>query len=104
MEQNEIYNYLTNKYKELNILDISSNIIESSSGFDFNIYPDTGYIPQCSICNNDYTMWFDNMTTNNKDTNIIDMKHNTCGCIWIQYYKNKILAINPNVKFDKKKF
>ena len=101
MEQNEIYNYLINKYKELNILDISGNRIESD--FDFNIYPDTGYIPQCRVCNNDYNMWFDSMTTN-KDTNIIDMKHNSCNCLWIQYYKNKILAINPNVKFDKKKY
>lgn len=102
MEHNEIYNYLTNKYKEFNILDISGNII--ATDFDFNIYPDTGYIPQCSVCNNDYNTWFDSMTTNSNKDNIVDMKHNSCGCLWFQYYKNKVLAINPNVKFDKKKF
>ena len=102
MDQTEIYLYLTNKYKELNLLDQNGNPYEAE--FDFNIYPDTGYIPQCSVCNNDYNTWFDNMTQNQTKDNIVDMKHNSCGCLWAQFYKNKILAINPTARFEKKKY
>ena len=94
MDQSEIYNYLTNKYKQMNLLDI----IESNSEFDFNIYPDSGYIPQCGVCNMMYKKFIDDLTSNNT----IDAKHISCGCLWFDYYKNKIISINSNVIFRKK--
>ena len=101
MDQSDVYTYLTNKYKEISLLDSSNNIVESDSGFDFNIYPDTGYIPPCSVCKSDYETFINNMTTNNNNDNIC-MKHISCGCIWFEYYKNKIIGINSNVKISKK--
>lgn len=103
MEQNEIYNYLINKYKELHLLDNDGNIIKNELDFDYNIYPDDGYIPTCSVCLNEYNMWFDSMTTGPSKNNCIDMKHMSCGCLWLQFYKNKMISINPNIKFEKKK-
>ena len=101
MEQSEVYIYLTNKYKELNLLDSSENIIESSTGFDFNIYPDTGYIPQCKICNSMYTTFIDTININSSN-NIIDSKHISCNCLWFEYYRTKILGINSKITFNKK--
>jgi hypothetical protein len=98
MEQSEIYNYLINKYKQMNLLDSSGNIIESDSGFDFNIYPDSGYIPQCGVCNMMYKNFINDLTSNNT----IDAKHISCGCLWFDYYKNKIISINSKVIFSKK--
>jgi hypothetical protein len=101
MDQSDVYTYLTNKYKEMNMLDSSNNIVESDSGFDFNIYPDSGYIPTCSICMNDYQTYINNLTHNNMNDNI-KMNHISCGCIWFEYYKNKIIGINSKVVFNKK--
>ena len=101
MEQSDTYNYLINKYKELNLLDCSSNIIENNSGFDFNIYPDSGYIPQCRVCKSDYETYINSITMNNKNDNVI-MNHISCGCLWYEYYKNKIISINSKVIFSKK--
>ena len=95
-DKSEMYTYLINKYKEQNLLDSSGNIMKSESGFDFNIYPDTGYIPPCSICKNMYTTF---IATNNHK---INSKHNLCGCLWFDYYKNKIIIINPNAIFNNK--
>jgi len=102
MDNTDIYNYLVNKYKDLKLLDQNGNPFESNSGFDFNIYPDTGYIPSCSICSSEYNTWFDSMTYDNNNNNI-NMKHMLCGCIWFDYYKKKILAINMKITFEKKK-
>lgn len=93
MDQSEIYTYLTNKYKEMELLD-------SNSGFDFNIYPDSGYIPPCSVCKSDYETYINNLINNKNDS--ISMKHISCGCIWFDYYKGKIISINPKVMFNKK--
>jgi hypothetical protein len=101
MDQSEIYTYLTNKYKEIVLLDSSNNIVESNSGFDFNIYPDSGYIPTCSVCKSDYETYINNLTNNNMNDNV-KMNHVSCGCIWFDYYKGKIISINPKVIFSKK--
>lgn len=87
--QSEIYKYLTKKYIELGLLDRFGKRIETKSGFDFNIYPDSGYIPPCSICKS--------MVATLKDT--VETKHSSCGCLWFDYYKQKILKSNPAAIF-----
>lgn len=86
--QSEVYKYLTNKYIELGLLDSFGNRIESKSGFDFTIYPDSGYIPPCSICKSMVVT-----------LGTVEAKHMSCGCLWFDYYKTKILKSNPSISF-----
>ena len=78
----DIQSYLTNKYIELGL------DTKSKTGFDFNIYPDSGYIPPCRVCKSMVIL-----------ADKVEAKHMSCGCLWFDYYKNKIQKINPNITF-----
>ena len=81
---NKQHNYINERYKDLGIL-------KSDFGYDWfnpSIYPDEGYIPFCSICDND----FSNFKTSNMK---VEMKHPN-SCLWYIFYIEKIKNICPS--------
>ncbi len=91
---NEIQ-YIRRQYIKQGVLTADGNKIPSA--FDYNIYPwEQGYIPKCAICTEMYNKF---VSADNKDN--IHAPHNRCGCLWFDWYKDKIIKINPDVKFTK---
>ncbi len=101
MESNDLYTYLTNKYVEYGLITPDGTHIMNQY-FDFNIYPDDGYIPMCSVCKEMYDNFIGELS-NNVITTSIEAKHIGCNCLWYDYFRNKISSINNNVKFAKNK-
>jgi len=67
------------------------------SGIDYCIYPwEKGYIPKCSTCSEMFNTFV--ASKDNKDKAIRAL-HKHCGCLWFNYFKTKILSVNPNASF-----
>ena len=101
MESSELYTYLTNVYIEYGLI-TPDGIHTIKDTFDFNIYPDDGYIPQCSVCKRMYDNFIGELSSNIITTSI-EAKHINCKCLWFNYFRNKITSINSNIKFAKNK-
>jgi hypothetical protein len=99
------YNYLIKKYIELNLLDGFGNKIDYKNNWDPFIYPDNGYIPPCSICKNAYDAYNEYINTENLNSsnNEIVWNHHMSGCLWSEFYQDKIKTISQNIKFVKNK-
>lgn len=98
------YNYLVKKYTELNLLDSFGNKIDHKNTWDPFIYPDNGYIPPCSICKNVCDEYINTEKVNPKSSNNeIIWIHHMCGCLWSEFYQDKIKTLNQNIKFVKNK-
>ena len=99
------YNYLTKKYKELGLLDESDHKILKKGSWDPFIYPDNGYIPPCSVCKNSYDDYVITLEKDNSSKNYtieLEWSHYKCGCLWADYYENKLKSIKENIRLIKK--
>ncbi len=76
----------------------SRNISKSDSMFDFNIYPGEGYIPQCGICKQVYENYKNDKNILQKGYEI-ELSHLRCGCLWVNWFKEKFLQLNPSILF-----
>jgi hypothetical protein len=86
--------YIKNEYIRTGLLDKNGEKIITS--FD---YPeDGGYIPLCAVCKQIYEE-----NKDNENIQQIDSHHSKCGCLWWNYFKDKIKENNPNIVFEKKK-
>lgn len=99
MSELEIKNFLIKKYIEDELLDKNLNKIINDD-FDPYIYPNDGYIPQCSQCLSDFNKLksLDLM----EDGISIEMKHSR-SCLWYDYFVKKIKNIYPNSQIVKNK-
>jgi hypothetical protein len=90
--------YIKDQYIRRGILNKDGSKIESN--FDYNIYPwESGYIPKCSVCKEVYNKFLTN--TNCEE---INSPHRRCGCLWWEYYYDKMMQINNKVKFTNNKY
>lgn len=87
------YEYLIRRFKQDGLLDEHGNKTIPEGDFDPWIYPDEGYIPHCTECKTMYEKFL--LDTTVKE---VEAKHLTCGCLWYEWFKTKILRLNPNVK------
>jgi hypothetical protein len=88
----ESYQYLTKKYIENNLIDKEGNhIIINKSLWNPFIYPDSGYIPSFEEYMKQYEM--------GTKVNELLWPHFRCGCLWSEYFQNKIKKVNENIKF-----
>lgn len=87
--------YLTKKYIEIGLLDENGNKL-NKDWFDPNIYPDEGYIPQCTKCVEDFNVF------KTKDVKfMMQVKwHHKKSCLWHDYFIDKIKQICPTVKIE----
>ena len=93
------YNYLVKKYIEINLLDQDENkIINNKSLWNPYIYPDSGYIPPCNVCKNGYDDYIKQHEAGTKLSELL-WSHFRCGCLWTNYYEDKIKQVNPDMKF-----
>ena len=92
------YNYLIKKYIEMKLLDEEGNKIINKSSWNPYIYPDNGYIPPCSVCKNGYDEYIKQYESEVKLSELL-WPHFSCGCLWSQYFENKIKQTNNNIKF-----
>jgi hypothetical protein len=92
------YRYLTKKYIESNLLDRDENKIINKSSWNPFIYPDSGYVPQCSLCKNCYEEYMKQYEEGTKLSELL-WPHLKCGCLWSEYFEDKIKNVNPQMKF-----
>jgi len=93
------YQYLTKKYIDSGLLDKDGNpVISNKSVWNPFIYPDSGYIPPCSVCESGYD---DYMKQHDAGVKVKDLlwPHFRCGCLWSEYFESKIKQVNPDMKF-----
>ena len=95
LQSKDVYDYLIKKYKEFNLLDANGEKTTPDGCWDPYIYPDEGHIPYCKSCQTDYEAF--KATKNTQTSCEVDVDH-TSGCLWYEYFTNKILSINPNAK------
>ncbi len=89
--------YLRQKFIDTGILN-SDGSRKKDLIWDPYIYPDDGgYVPPCAICKNVYD------TYSPTDENPILAPHCSCGCLWWDYFKEKILEINSSCEFSTKR-
>lgn len=88
--------YIKSEYIRQSFINESETISINQTEFDYNIYPwIKGYIPKCSIC----TEMYDKYKEDNNKPNELKALHKSCGCLWFNWYKTKLLKINPDIKF-----
>lgn len=92
------YNYLVKKYIDLKLLDEDGNKIINKGSWNPYIYPDDGYIPSCSVCNNGYNEYIKQHDSGTKLSELL-WPHIRCGCLWSNYFQDKIKQVNPDMKF-----
>jgi hypothetical protein len=92
------YQYLTNQYIEAGLLDKDGNKINLKGSWDPFIYPDSGYIPPCTVCENGYDTYFQQHTLGKKVTDLL-WPHYRCGCLWTRHFEEKIRKLNPDIHF-----
>ena len=89
--------YIKTQYIQLGIL--NNNGTKILSDFDYNIYPwEVGYIPKCSVCQEMYNKYV--KEKKDKKDNKITALHRVCGCLWFEWFKIKLLNINPKIQFE----
>ena len=93
------HRYLTKKYIEADLLDRNENqIINNKSFWNPFIYPDSGYVPPCSTCKNSYDEYMKQHDGGTKLSELL-WSHLKCGCLWSEYFEDKIKQVNPQMKF-----
>lgn len=102
------YNYIIKKYEELELMNSFGNHLLKKGEWDPFIYPDNGYIPPCSVCKNSYDQCIITLESNKdkKENNYsieLDWQHYKCGCLWSDYYEDKLKKINNNIRLVKNK-
>lgn len=86
-----VYQYLTKKYIDYDLLDKNGNtVIRNKSVWN-------GYIPPCSICESGYNDYIKEYDVGVKVKDLLWV-HFRCGCLWSEYFENKIKQINPDIK------
>ena len=66
--------------------------------FDYNTYPwEGGYIPKCTVCSEMYNKWM-----NGDKAKKITAPHKGCGCLWFEWFQQKILTVNSEITFTDK--
>lgn len=93
----DVKKYIIEKYIKLHVLDKDGNKL-IKSGMDFNIYPEEQSIPFCTVCS---TMYSD--FKNNFEDPVVEAPHVNCGCLWFEYFSNKILAMNSKIILVRRK-
>jgi hypothetical protein len=93
--------HLRRQYQKLGLLDAQFRKTAILSEVDFMVYPGDQFIPQCTICSNEYQ----NFTTLHKvnPQNNVQLTHDRCGCLWVDYFKNKINKLAPGVVYYREK-
>ena len=88
--------YIRQKYIDTGILNEDGS--RKNEVWDPYIYPDDGgYVPPCRICMSVYSSY------SPSDGNLVYAPHCTCGCLWWDYFKEKLLQINSLCEFSTKK-
>ena len=88
MEDTQSQHYLRKKYKQLP---------QEDGLFDPWVNPDEGHIPQCASCSEVFEKF---KKSANKQS--VEFEH-TAACLWYDYFRAKIRAINQNVVFTLKR-
>jgi hypothetical protein len=84
--------YIKKQYIQQGVLDKDGDKFELD--FDFGIYPwESGYIPKCAVCQEMYNKY------NDKKENKVTALHRSCGCLWFEWFKQRLLNINPQIIF-----
>lgn len=92
------YQYLIKKYIDYNLLDKDGNkTINNKNVWDPFIYPDNGYIPQCSICKNVYDNYIKQHENGEKISELL-WPHLKCSCLWKDFFEDKIKKTTPGIK------
>jgi hypothetical protein len=101
-----IYEYMVIRYTKMGLLDSEGNrTIPNNSMWNPFIYPDNGYIPPCSVCKNCYEEFVAliALENNKKQSDEITWPHHNSGCLWSEYYEDKLRQLNINIRFVKNK-
>jgi hypothetical protein len=97
MSNSSTYDYLIKQYIKLGLLDSAGNKTAGKNDWDPYIYPDDGYIPPCGICK----LQYDEYTKRSNYADEIKWPHYKCGCLWSEYYEEKLLKLKEDIKFMK---
>ena len=88
--------YIKNQYIQQGILNKDGSNAYGGLEFDYNIYPwEHGYIPKCAVCQEMHNKY----CSSDKKENKVTALHRLCGCLWFEWFKQRLLNINPQIKF-----
>ena len=83
--------YVWQQYYKLGLVDKNMSKMLSENDFDPNVYPDTGHIPVCSSCKEDY----DKFKTSSETE--VAWNHPKA-CLWYEYFILKVKAHSPTAR------